>query len=143
MNKRRKILRTITASLPLFLALLSWPSQVMGLGVVSATRKALERAGLTIADIDIAEINEAFAVIALVAIRELGLAGEKVNPNGGAVALGHPMGCTGARLVTTLLHEMVRRRVRYGLATMCVGMGQGAAWTRAARNDPTRGSDAN
>jgi len=101
--------------------------RVMGLGVVSATRKALERSGLTIDDIDLAEINEAFAVIALVAIRELGLAEEKVNPNGGAVALGHPMGCTGARLVTTLLHEMVRRRVRYGLAAMCVGMGQGAA----------------
>ncbi|MFC1963221.1 thiolase family protein [Chloroflexota bacterium] len=101
--------------------------KVMGLGVISATRKALERAGLTIANIDLAEINEAFAVIALVAIRELGLAEEKVNPNGGAVALGHPMGCTGARLVTTLVYEMIRCRVRYGLAAMCVGMGQGAA----------------
>ncbi|MFC1973978.1 thiolase family protein [Chloroflexota bacterium] len=101
--------------------------KVMGLGVISATRKALERAGLTIANIDLAEINEAFAVIALVAIRELGLAEEKVNHNGGAVALGHPMGCTGARLVTTLVYEMIRCRVRYGLAAMCVGMGQGAA----------------
>ncbi len=101
--------------------------KLMGLGIVPATRKALERAGLTIADIDLAEVNEAFAVVALVAIRELGIDEEKVNPNGGAVALGHPMGCTGARLVTTLVHEMTRRQARYGLAAMCVGMGQGAA----------------
>jgi len=101
--------------------------KLMGLGMVPATRKALERAGLTIADIELAELNEAFAVVALVAIRELGIDEEKVNPNGGAVALGHPMGCTGARLVTTLVHEMARRQARYGLAAMCVGMGQGAA----------------
>jgi acetyl-CoA acetyltransferase family protein len=101
--------------------------KLMGLGMVPATRKALERAGLTIADIDLAELNEAFAVVAMVAIRELGIDEEKVNPNGGAVALGHPMGCTGARLVTTLVHEMARRQARYGLAAMCVGMGQGAA----------------
>ena len=101
--------------------------KLMGLGMVSAARKALERARLTIADIDLAEMNEAFAVVALVAIRELGIDEEKVNPNGGAVALGHPMGCSGARIVTTLVHEMARRRARYGLATMCVGMGQGAA----------------
>jgi acetyl-CoA acetyltransferase len=82
---------------------------------------------LTIADIAVAEINEAFAVVAMVAIRELGIDEDKVNPNGGAVALGHPMGCGGARLITTLTHEMVRRRAKYGLATMCVGMGQGAA----------------
>lgn len=101
--------------------------KLMGLGMVPAARKALERAGLTIADIELAELNEAFAVVAMVAIRELGIDEEKVNPNGGAVALGHPMGCTGARLVTTLVHEMARRQARYGLAAMCVGMGQGAA----------------
>lgn len=101
--------------------------KLMGLGIVPATRKALERAGLTIADIELAELNEAFAVVAMVAIRELGIDEEKVNPNGGAVALGHPMGCTGARLITTLVHEMTRRQARYGLAAMCVGMGQGAA----------------
>jgi acetyl-CoA acetyltransferase family protein len=101
--------------------------KLMGLGITPATRKALDRARLTIADIDVAEINEAFAVVAMVAIRELGIDEKKVNPNGGAVALGHPMGCSGARLLTTLTHEMVRRRAKYGLATMCVGMGQGAA----------------
>ena len=101
--------------------------KLMGLGIIPATRKALERAGLTIADIDLAELNEAFAVVAMVAIRELRIDEEKVNTNGGAVALGHPMGCTGARLVTTLVHEMGRRQARYGLAAMCVGMGQGAA----------------
>jgi acetyl-CoA acyltransferase len=101
--------------------------RLMGLGIIDATRKAVERAGLTIGDIDLAELNEAFAVVAMVAIMELGIDEEKVNPNGGAVALGHPMGCTGARLVTTLVHEMTRRQVKYGLAAMCVGMGQGAA----------------
>ena len=101
--------------------------KLMGLGIIPATKKALDRAGLTIADIDIAEINEAFAVVAMVAIRELGIGEEKVNPSGGAVALGHPMGCSGARLITTLTHEMVRRQAKYGLAAMCVGMGQGAA----------------
>ena len=101
--------------------------KLMGLGIIPAARKALDRAGLTIDDIEIAEINEAFAVVAMVAIRELGIDEEKVNPNGGAVALGHPMGCSGAWLVTTMTHEMVRRRAKYGLAAMCVGMGQGAA----------------
>jgi acetyl-CoA acetyltransferase family protein len=101
--------------------------KLMGLGIIPATRKSLERAKLTIADIDLAEINEAFAVVAMVAIRELGIDETRVNPNGGAVALGHPMGCSGARLVTTLTHEMMRRRAKYGLAAMCVGMGQGAA----------------
>jgi acetyl-CoA acetyltransferase family protein len=101
--------------------------KLMGLGVVAAATKALERAGLTIADVDVAELNEAFAVVAMAAIRELGIDEERVNPNGGTVALGHPMGCTGAILVTSLAHEMVRRRARYGLASMCVGMGQGAA----------------
>ena len=101
--------------------------KLMGLGPIPATKKALERAGLTIANIDVAEINEAFAVVAMVATKELGLDENKVNPNGGAVALGHPMGCSGARLITTLTHELVRRRARYGLAAMCVGMGQGVA----------------
>ncbi len=101
--------------------------RLMGLGLVSAARKALDRAGLAASDIDVAELNEAFAVVAMAAIRELRIDGERVNPNGGTVALGHPMGCTGARLVTTLVHEMSRRRARYGLAAMCVGMGQGAA----------------
>jgi len=101
--------------------------KIMGLGIIPATKKALDRARLTTADIDVAEINEAFAVVAMVAIRELGIDEKKVNPNGGAVALGHPMGCSGARLVTTLTHEMVRRGTKYGLTAMCVGMGQGAA----------------
>jgi acetyl-CoA acetyltransferase family protein len=100
---------------------------LMGLGIIEAARKALDRAGLTTGDIDLAELNEAFSAVAIVAIRELGLDEEKVNCNGGAVSLGHPMGCTGARLITTLVHEMGRRRSRYGLAAMCVGMGQGAA----------------
>jgi acetyl-CoA acetyltransferase family protein len=101
--------------------------KLMGLGVVEASRKVLDRAGLTVYDIGVAEINEAFSVVALVAMRDLGLDEEKVNPNGGAVALGHPMGCTGAKLITSLVHEMVRAKHRYGLAAMCVGMGQGAA----------------
>ncbi|MEE8372551.1 MAG: thiolase family protein [Dehalococcoidia bacterium] len=101
--------------------------RLMGLGAVEAARKALDRANLKATDIDLAEINEAFAVVAIAAIRELGIDEERVNPNGGAVALGHPMGCSGARLLTTLVHEMTRRQARYGLATMCVGMGQGAA----------------
>lgn len=101
--------------------------RLMGLGAVEAARKALERANLKATDIDLAEINEAFSVVAIAAIRELGIDEERVNPNGGAVALGHPMGCSGTRLLTTLVHEMTRRQARYGLATMCVGMGQGAA----------------
>ncbi len=106
--------------------------RTMGYGPIPATRKALERAGLTIEDIGLAEINEAFAVQALACIKELGLDQEIVNVNGGAVALGHPLGCTGARIFTTLLHEMRRRapeapRPYYGLATLCVGVGQGEA----------------
>jgi acetyl-CoA acyltransferase len=101
--------------------------KLMGLGIIPATKKALDRARLTIDDIDVTEINEAFAVVAMVAIQELGIDKSKVNPNGGAVALGHPMGCSGARLLTTLTHEMMRRQAKYGLAAMCVGMGQGAA----------------
>lgn len=106
--------------------------RVMGLGPVEATRKVLARTGLTIADIDLAELNEAFAVQALAVLRELGLSEDITNVNGGAIALGHPLGCSGARILTTLLHEMHRRAdegqpMRYGLATLCVGVGQGEA----------------
>jgi acetyl-CoA acetyltransferase family protein len=102
--------------------------RLMGLGPVEATRRALARANLTLADIGLVELNEAFAVQALAVIRELGLREEITNVHGGAVALGHPLGCSGARLVTTLVHAMRRRRdVRYGLATLCVGVGQGEA----------------
>ncbi len=101
--------------------------KITGYGTVAAARKALERAALSVDDLDLVEINEAFSVVAMVCMRELGLPGEKVNPNGGAVALGHPMGATGAKLVTTLVHEMERRGSRYGMATVGVGMGQGEA----------------
>jgi acetyl-CoA acetyltransferase len=99
----------------------------MGLGPIPATRKALQRAGLDADDLDVIELNEAFAAQALACIRELGLDPARVNPNGGAIALGHPLGCSGARLVTTLVYEMARRGHRYGLATMCIGVGQGIA----------------
>jgi 3-oxoadipyl-CoA thiolase len=106
--------------------------RTMGYGPIPATRKALARSGLTIDDMDLVELNEAFAIQALACIKELGLDTTKTNVNGGAVALGHPLGCTGARLMVTLLHEMRRRaaageRMRYGLATLCVGIGQGVA----------------
>jgi acetyl-CoA C-acetyltransferase/3-oxo-5,6-didehydrosuberyl-CoA/3-oxoadipyl-CoA thiolase len=101
--------------------------RVMGLGPIPATRKALQRAGLTIDQIDLFEVNEAFAVQSIACARELGIPAEKLNVNGGAIALGHPLGCSGARIVTTLVHEMRRRGSRYGLATMCVGVGQGEA----------------
>ena len=106
--------------------------RVMGLGPVDAVKKALTRANLLLSDIDLAELNEAFAVQALGVMRQLGLRHEITNVNGGAVALGHPLGCSGARIVTTLLHEMRRRKndgqsMRYGLATLCVGVGQGDA----------------
>ncbi len=97
----------------------------MGLGPVPATQMALKKAGLTIRDIDIIELNEAFASQSLAVIRDLQIPLEKVNPNGGAIALGHPLGCSGARIMTTLLHEIHRRNARYGLATMCIGVGQG------------------
>jgi 3-oxoadipyl-CoA thiolase len=99
----------------------------MGLGPIPATRKVLQRAGLSIKDIDLIELNEAFAVQVLQCMRELEMNEEKLNVNGGAIALGHPLGCSGARLVVTLLHELERRGVRYGLATMCIGVGQGIA----------------
>lgn len=97
----------------------------MGIGPVPATQKALKRAGLSIDDIDLIELNEAFAAQSLGCIKELGINAEKVNVNGGAIALGHPLGCSGARIVTTLVHEMQKRDCRYGLATMCIGVGQG------------------
>ncbi len=99
----------------------------MGLGPIPASRKALERAGLTAGDLDLVELNEAFAAQSIPCIRELKLDPETVNVNGGAIAIGHPLGASGARLVTTLLHEMRRRGARYGLATMCIGVGQGIA----------------
>lgn len=99
----------------------------MGIGPVPATRKALQRAGLTVDDLDLIEINEAFAAQSVACIKELELDMDKVNVNGGAIALGHPLGCSGARIVTTLVHEMQKRDVRYGLATMCIGVGQGIA----------------
>ena len=100
---------------------------VMGIGPVPATLKALQRAGLTVSDLDLVELNEAFASQSIACIHDLGLDLQKVNVNGGSIALGHPLGCSGVRISTTLLHEMKRRKSRYGLATMCVGVGQGAA----------------
>jgi 3-oxoadipyl-CoA thiolase len=100
---------------------------IMGIGPVPASQKALKRAGLSVAGLDIVELNEAFASQSLACIHDLGLDPAKVNPNGGSIAIGHPLGCSGVRISTSLLHEMGRRSVRYGLATMCVGVGQGAA----------------
>jgi 3-oxoadipyl-CoA thiolase len=100
---------------------------VMGLGPIPATRKALERAGLTVDDLDLIELNEAFASQSIVCMRELGLDADRVNVNGGAIAIGHPLGMSGARLVTMLAHELQRQGKRYGLATMCIGVGQGIA----------------
>ena len=101
--------------------------RVMGIGPVPAVRKLLERTGVDVGDLDLVELNEAFASQSLVVIRELGLDPERVNVNGGAIAIGHPLGMSGARLVVTLLHELKRRGGRYGLATLCVGVGQGQA----------------
>ncbi|MBW3666690.1 MAG: thiolase family protein [Actinobacteria bacterium] len=98
---------------------------VMGIGPVPASRKALNRAGLQSGDLDLVEINEAFASQAVATVRQLDLDPEKVNVNGGAIALGHPLGASGARILTTLIHELDRREARYGLATMCIGVGQG------------------
>ncbi len=100
---------------------------IMGIGPIPATKKALQRAGLSASDLGLIELNEAFAVQALVCRQELGLDPARVNVNGGSIAIGHPLGCSGVRISTTLLHEMQRRDLRYGLATMCVGVGQGAA----------------
>ncbi len=100
---------------------------IMGVGPIPATQKALLRAGISAADLDLVELNEAFAAQALVCIQELGLDPTRINVNGGSIAIGHPLGCSGVRISTTLVHEMQRRAVRYALATMCVGVGQGAA----------------
>jgi 3-oxoadipyl-CoA thiolase len=99
----------------------------MGIGPIPAARKALERAGLTVDDLDLVELNEAFAAQVLPCMRELGIPHDKLNVNGGAIALGHPLGSSGARMMTTLVHEMKRRGARYGMATMCIGVGQGLA----------------
>jgi len=101
--------------------------EIMGIGPVPAVRKALSLGGLSVADIGLVELNEAFAAQSLAVIKELGLDQAIVNVNGGAIALGHPIGCTGARIVVTLMHEMLRRKVRYGLATLCTAGGQGTA----------------
>jgi acetyl-CoA acetyltransferase family protein len=100
---------------------------IMGIGPVPATKKALQRAGLKIDDIDLIELNEAFASQSIACIDDLGMDINKVNVNGGAIAIGHPLGCSGVRISTTLIHEMKRSRLKYGLATMCVGVGQGAS----------------
>jgi acetyl-CoA acetyltransferase family protein len=101
--------------------------RVMGIGPIPAVRKVLARAGLEVDQVDLVELNEAFASQSLAVVRELGLDEERVNVNGGAIALGHPLGMSGARLVVSLLHELRRRGGRYGLATLCVGVGQGQA----------------
>jgi acetyl-CoA C-acetyltransferase len=99
----------------------------MGVGPVPAVQKALLRAGLKISDIGLMELNEAFASQSLACMRDLELSTEIVNVNGGAIAIGHPLGCSGVRISATLIHEMRKRKVKYGLATMCIGVGQGAA----------------
>jgi acetyl-CoA acyltransferase len=103
------------------------PPEIMGIGPIEAVPKVLKQVGLTLDDIGLIELNEAFAVQSLAVIRKLGLNEDIVNVNGGAIALGHPLGCTGAKLTATLLYEMKRRGIRYGLVTMCVGGGMGAA----------------
>ena len=100
---------------------------IMGMGPVPASQKALQRAGLKVSDLGLVELNEAFASQSLACIKELDLDAAKVNVNGGSIAIGHPLGCSGVRISTTLLHEMNREKIKYGLATMCVGVGQGAA----------------
>jgi acetyl-CoA acetyltransferase family protein len=99
----------------------------MGLGPIPATKKALARAGIAVRDVDLVELNEAFAAQAIPCVRDLGLDPAVVNVNGGAIALGHPLGASGARMVATLVHELARRRANFGLATMCIGVGQGIA----------------
>ena len=98
---------------------------LMGIGPVPSTLKALDRAGLSVSDLDLVELNEAFAAQGVACRNELGIDPKTLNVNGGAIALGHPLGCSGARILTTLVHELSRRRARYGLATMCIGVGQG------------------
>jgi acetyl-CoA acyltransferase len=103
------------------------PPEIMGIGPVVAIPKALKLGGLKLEDIDLIELNEAFAVQSLAVIRQAGLEADRINVNGGAIALGHPLGCTGSKLTATLLRELERRHARYGMVTMCVGGGQGAA----------------
>jgi acetyl-CoA C-acetyltransferase len=101
--------------------------RVMGIGPIPAVRKLLERTGVTVDQLDLVELNEAFASQSVAVVRDLGIDPERVNVNGGAIALGHPLGMSGARLVVSLVHELRRREARYGLATLCVGVGQGQA----------------
>ena len=103
------------------------PPELFGIGPVPAVHKALKRAGLALDQMDLVELNEAFAAQVLACLKELPIDPGRLNVNGGAIALGHPLGCTGARLTTTLIHEMRRRGSRYGMVTMCVGGGMGAA----------------
>lgn len=117
----RPLLRFVT------FAVAGVPPELMGIGPVKAVPKALVRAGLTLADMDLIELNEAFAAQAIAVTQALRLPADKLNVNGGAIALGHPLGCTGAKLTVQLLHELQRRQARYGLVTMCIGGGQGAA----------------
>jgi acetyl-CoA acyltransferase len=126
MEKAKKDKLPILAKFTAF-ATAGVPPDVMGIGPVPAVRKLLEKTGLTVKDIDVFEINEAFASQALYCIRELGIDPSKVNPNGGAIALGHPLGCTGARQIATIIPEMKRRGAKRGVVTMCIGGGMGAA----------------
>jgi 3-oxoadipyl-CoA thiolase len=120
-NAKKPLARIVTT------AVAGVDPSVMGLGPIPATRKALKRAGLTIDDIDLVELNEAFASQAIACMRELKLDPEKVNIYGGGISLGHPLGCTGAKLLTTLVHALSRRNTQFGLVTMCIGVGQGIA----------------
>ncbi|MFM2163290.1 MAG: acetyl-CoA acyltransferase 1, partial [Pseudomonadota bacterium] len=108
-------------------AVVGVPPDVMGVGPLYAIPKAVEKAGIQLADVGVFEINEAFASQALYCVRELGIDVDKVNPAGGAIALGHPLGCTGAKLTATILHDMKRRGLKYGVVSMCIGGGMGAA----------------
>jgi len=108
-------------------AVVGVPPKVMGIGPAYAIPSALEKAGLSVNDIDVYEINEAFASQAYYSIQKVGIPMEKVNPLGGAIALGHPLGCTGARMISTLLHQLRRTKQRYGVVSMCIGTGMGMA----------------
>ncbi len=116
------------------------PPEIMGIGPVPASRKALAAAGLTLDEVGLIELNEAFAAQSLAVIKELDLDESRVNVNGGAIALGHPLGCSGARILTTLLHEMKRRDTRYGLATLCIAGGQGIATVVEAASQTSIGT---